>query len=74
MIISVEYENGVLKVTPALDDVMGQKLAEATLQVAKNLEDGRDPFFSEDEEDAEERLEELKNKVRSAISELEDLV
>lgn len=40
MIISVEYENGVLKVTPPLDPTSGKRLAEAVFEVAAALDDG----------------------------------
>lgn len=72
MIISVEYENGVFKVTPPLDPVMGKKLAEAILYAAKEIQDGRDPFPAEEDDDNEEELEELKEKIRRAVSILED--
>jgi len=71
MIISVEYENGVLKVTPPLDAILGKKLAEATLYAAQAIEDGRDPFPDESDKDAEEELEELKDAIRNAVSTLE---
>lgn len=69
MIISVEYENGVLKVTPPLDAVMGKKLAEAALYAAKEIEDGRTPWPPEEDD---EDVEELKDRIRRAVSILED--
>lgn len=84
MIISIEYKDGVFKVTPPPGPIVGSMMASAFEEAAKIIDDGRRfllgevaarlTAFTYGDEEESDGLDELKDKIRGVISDLEDLV